>query len=244
MNEFLSVLAIALPAAGLTTLGAPLAERVAVSQRVLSAALQFAAGVLTALVALTLMPPAVRGGEPLVIALAFFLGGAVFVVFDTISARKRAERPSSSGAATSSLGLYVGILADMFIDGAVIGIGASLTLSGGLLLALGITVSTFPLAFVTTTLAKNQGVPAEQRRLLATLYFVCLLAGAVLSYTLLRNQPEALRLAIIAFAAGFLLTTVTQSLIPEANREGEPTFAAVLFTGGMSLYALMSLLAR
>jgi ZIP family zinc transporter len=242
MNEFLSVLAIALPAAGLTTLGAPLAERVAVSQRVLSAALQFAAGVLTALVALTLMPPAVRGGEPLVIALAFFLGGAVFVVFDTISARKRAARPSSAGAAPS-LGLYLGILADMFIDGAVIGIGASLTLSGGLLLALGITVSTFPLAFVTTTLAKNQGVPAEQRRLLAILYFVCLMGGAVLSYTLLRNQPEALRLAIIAFAAGFLLTTVTQSLIPEANREGEPSFAGILFTGGMTLYALMSLLA-
>ena len=29
--------------------------------------------------------------------------------------------------------------------------------------------------------------------------------------------------------------------MPEANREGEPAFAAVLHIGGLSLYALMSL---
>jgi len=47
-----------------------------------------------------------------------------------------------------------------------------------------------------------------------------------------------------ALASGFLITTVTQSMIPEANREGEPTFAGILYMGGLSLYALMSLTAR
>jgi zinc transporter ZupT len=45
----------------------------------------------------------------------------------------------------------------------------------------------------------------------------------------------------IAFAAGFLLTTVTQSMIPEANKEGEPSFAGILFLAGLTLYAVLTL---
>lgn len=46
------------------------------------------------------------------------------------------------GAAVPSRGLYVGILADMSIDGVVIGIGATPTMATGLLLALGMAMST------------------------------------------------------------------------------------------------------
>ena len=46
---------------------------------------------------------------------------------------------------------------------------------------------------------------------------------------------------LIALASGFLITLVTQSMIPEANREGEPNFAGILYVGGISVYALMSL---
>ena len=40
---------------------------------------------------------------------------------------------------------------------------------------------------------------------------------------------------MIALASGFLITTMTQSMIPEANREGEPSFAGVLYVGGIAL---------
>jgi zinc transporter, ZIP family len=30
-------------------------------------------------------------------------------------------------------------------------------------------------------------------------------------------------------------------MIPEANKEGEPSFAGILFIAGLSLYALLSL---
>jgi len=53
------------------------------------------------------------------------------------------------------------------------------------------------------------------------------IGGAVLGYLLLREQSQAVRLILIAMASGFLITTVTQSMIPEANREGEPSFAGV-----------------
>ena len=50
MNDFLLVVGISALAAGLTFLGAPLAERFDVPYRIVSGALQFAAGIITALV--------------------------------------------------------------------------------------------------------------------------------------------------------------------------------------------------
>lgn len=240
MNEFLVVMGIAFVAAFLTYLGAPVAEKFDVPYGVVSAALQFAAGIITAVVALSLMPPAVRAGPPVWVVLAFFLGGAFFVSLEYFSAQKLAAKPATDTNVTS-LGLYFGILIDLVIDGVVIGIASTLTLATGLLLALGMAVSTAPLAFVTISTAKRQGVSIDHRHLLSILFVVCIMVGAIVGYGLLRNQSLAVRLILIALASGFLITTVTQSLIPEANREGEPTFAGIFFVGGLSLYALFTL---
>ena len=240
MNEFLLVLGIALVASFLTYLGAPLAERFDVPHKIVSAALQFAAGIITALVAFSLMPPAVRGGPYGWVVLAFFFGGVLYVTIEYLSTRVMASAPASEDGATS-FGLYIGILVDLVIDGVVIGIGSTLTLATGLLLALGLAISTAPLAFVTTTIAKRQGMSAKNRRLLSFSFFLCVLAGAMLGYLVLRNQSAELRLILVALASGFLITTVVQGLIPEANREGEPGFAGLLYIAGLSLYGLMSL---
>jgi ZIP family zinc transporter len=240
MNDFLLVFVIGLFASFLTYLGAPMAERFDVPQKVVSAALQFAAGIISALVAFSLMPPAVRYGPYTWIVLSFFIGGALFVLMEYASARLLAARPKTGNGPTS-LGLYIGILVDLVIDGVVIGVGATLTPKTGLLLALGLAISTAPLAFVTTATAKQQGVSKQSRRILAILFFLSVLMGAMVGYLVLRNQAMELRLTLIALASGFLITTVTQSLIPEANKEGEPGFAGILFVAGVSLYAFMSL---
>jgi zinc transporter, ZIP family len=81
----------------------------------------------------------------------------------------------------------------------------------------------------------------KRRRQLSYLFIVCLIAGAMLGFLLLRHQPIGPKMVLIALAAGFLFTTVTQSMIPEANREGEPSFAGILFMAGLSIYALATL---
>lgn len=238
-NEFALVLVIAGVAAMLTYLGAPVAERFDIPHRVVSAALQFAAGVITALVAFSLMSPALyKGATPLII-LAFFLGGVLFVAIEFISLRFLPSGAADQRAA--SPGFYIGILVDLLVDGVVIGIGATLTLATGLLLALGMAISTAPLAFVATATAKRQGIAAHTRQRLAYLFIAAIMGGAMLGYGVLRNQPVDVRLTLIALASGFLTTTVTQSMIPEANREGEPGFAGILYVGGLSLYGLMAL---
>ena len=176
MNEFVAVVGIAAFAAGLTYLGVPAAERFDVPHRLVSAALQFAAGIVTALVAVTLMPPAIRNGPYVLAVLAFFAGGVLYVLLEHFTKQAQAERRPGAGAAGAtgstgiSLGLFAGILVDLFVDGVVIGIGATLDLLTGLVMALGLALSTAPLAFVTIATAKRQGMLAEHRRLLGWMF--------------------------------------------------------------------------
>lgn len=239
MNESILVLLIASLAALLTYLGVPLAERYEVSVRLLSEALQFAAGVITALVAFSLMPPAVRGSSYPLVVLGFFLGGVLFVVIEYLSSRLIPSNHSGNQAQNS--GLFIGILVDLLIDGILIGIGSTLTLLTGLKLALGLSISTIPLAFLTIATAKKQGIPRKTRNILALLFWVCIIGGAMLGYGVLRNQPLEVRLFLVSLASGFLITLVTQSMIPESCREGEPKSAGLLYIGGLSLYAIISL---
>ena len=244
MNDFLSVVGISALAAGLTFLGAPLAERFDVPHRIVSGALQFAAGIITALVVITLMPPAIRNGPYVLAVLAFFAGGVLYVLLEHYTRQAQAERLAGVGGRGSNgipIGLFAGILVDLFVDGVVIGIGSTLDLLTGLVMALGLALSTAPLAFVTIATAKRQGMSVEHRRLLGWMFVAALMAGALLGYLVLQNQPLALRMVLVALASGFLITTVVQGIIPEANREGEPGFAGVLYIGGLSMYTLMSL---
>jgi zinc transporter ZupT len=48
-------------------------------------------------------------------------------------------------------------------------------------------------------------------------------------------QSLELRLILVARASGFLITMVVQSIIPEANREGEPSLAGILLVDGIAM---------
>lgn len=239
MSDILLVLLIASLSAGLTILGGLVAEFRDVPQRIVARLLQFAAGVLTALVAFSLMSPALESGSTVPIIAGFFIGGAAFVIMDFVTSRQDATRTIE--IATVSTALYVGLLVDMLIDGVVIGLGSSLTLGAGLLLALSIAISSAPLALVTISLARHAGVSRRSRQLLFALFFIAIVGGALFGYLVLRNQSLDVRFLMVAIASGFLITTVTQSIIPEANKDGEPSLAALFFVAGLSLYALFTL---
>lgn len=239
MNDFLLVILISGIAAVLTVLGAVVAEKTDVPNRIISRALQFAAGVLLGLVSITLMPPAVRSGLSTLVIVGFFIGGASFVLLDYLSSRRKEAEPVEIAAVSTAL--YVGIIVDMLIDGVVIGLGSSLTLNTGVILALSIAISTAPLALVSIAMAKTSGQPVRFRRNLMAIFSAAIVGGALLGFIVFRNQSIEARLFVIAIASGFLITTVTQSIIPEAKHEDGPGLAALFFVAGLSLYALISL---
>ncbi len=67
-----------------------------------------------------------------------------------------------------------------------------------------------------------------------------MVGGARRRFLVLRNQARDVRRLIAALAAGFLIITVTQSMIPEANRGEEPRFALMLYLDGLSLYQMIA----
>ena len=203
-----------------------------------------------ALVALELMPSAVAVLPPVTTALAFGAGAVAFIVFDFVAAwypgrngaeiEKDGALPGTPVRPAAPLSLFAGVLGDMLIDGMVIGIGATAGLATGLRLALGLGLAQLPLAFVSTTAARRQGLSRRYRRVLLLLYFLSNVLGALFGYLVLRNQPEAVVLTVIAGAGGFLFAAVTQVMIPqalEALRDEAPSLTGLMFVVGLAFFA-------
>jgi ZIP family zinc transporter len=81
MSEFLQVLALAVAPVGAVA-GGLLAEWLDVSRWRLSLALHAAAGILLGIVAVELLPEALRAESRVAIFLAFALGGGAFILAD------------------------------------------------------------------------------------------------------------------------------------------------------------------
>lgn len=244
MNEFFQVFAIGMLGGAITYLGVPIAERFAVSARVVSGALQFAAGFLAGTIVLNMLVPAIQEIEPLAVVLAFLVGGSFYVGLELLAAR-RMQAGESTGSAEEAgaggIGLYVAILGDMLVDGLMIGIGAALSLGTGLRLAIGLSVSHTPLAFVATATAKTQEVSAGNRRWLGLAFFLSVVVGTLAGYLLLRNQSDGVQLLLIAGGGGFLLTAVAQGMVPEAVQQAPSRGSGIFFVLGLTLYGLVAL---
>ena len=242
MNDFLTVVVLAsLPAAG-NFMGGVLADIVRVSPRVLSFALHAAAGVVFAVVGVELMPQALEAERVWLIIGLFIAGGAFAVGVDWAMAAARlrgrtgSARPDGSGA----WAIYFGVAVDLFSDGIMIGAGSSMDISLGLLLALGQIPADIPEGFATIATFKAQGVARRRRLLLALSFAIPILGGASISYLLLRGQPPAYQLGLLAFTAGILLTVAVEEIVVEAHREEDGRIASLFLVGGFALFVALA----
>lgn len=238
MKEWLWALAMAsMPALG-NFAGGALAELVPLSRRVLSLALHLAAGIVLAVVAVELMPEALAGGAPWAMVLAFVAGGAFFIAVDTAIeiAAKRTGRDSGAGP----WAIYFGVAVDLFSDGVMIGAGSTISTSLGLLLALGQVPADVPEGFATIASFRDQGLSRRSRLWLAASFALPILVGATVGYWAVRGQPEAIKLALLAFTAGVLLTVTIEEIVPEAHQGKDSRLATSFLIGGFALFALLS----
>ncbi len=114
------------------------------------------------------------------VVLAFFLGGVLFVAIEYLYTRLLPAKPASEGSPVS-LGLYIGILVDLVIDGVVIGVGSTLNLKTGLLLALGHGDQHRTAGFCDHCDRQTAGHAKETPAAFWRIYFlVCIAGGAIL----------------------------------------------------------------
>ena len=242
MSAYLNVLLLALlPAAG-NFAGGVLAEFLRVSQRTLSFALHAAAGILFAVVGIELMPEALEGAPPWIMLIAFVLGGIAAVLIDQAIGLIQIRAASRAGAdvEASPWGIYFGVAVDLFSDGVIIGTGSIINPALGVLLALGQVPADIPEGFATIATFKNKGVPRAKRILLSASFAVPILLGATIGYWAVRGQPDWVKLGLLAFTAGILLTVAVEEIVVEAHGEEDSRWASLFMIGGFALFALLA----
>lgn len=130
---------------------------------------------------------------------------------------------------------------DLFSDGLLIGAGSSLSFELALVLALGQVTADIPEGFATIATFRDNGVGSAKRLLLSASFVIPALAGALVSYFLLRNQVEALQLTALAFIAGMLLVAATEEIMTAAHEIYPPSklssFAPI---AGFGLFAAVA----
>lgn len=68
-----------------------------------------------------------------------------------------------------------------------------------------------------------------------------MLAGALLSYLVLRDQSEEIQLTALSFTAGLLLVAAAEEIIGEAHEAAEDTrWATLSISAGFVLFAMVA----
>lgn len=240
MKDFLPIFGLALlPALGNFS-GGVLAEFLRTSRRNLNRALHAAAGIVIAIVAVELMPEALKSTSAWIIALAFALGGLAYLGLEELVERLQ-EKGEDSAERTGMWMIYIAVATDLFSDGLMIGAGSAVSSSMALILALGQVLADVPEGFSTITNFKDKNVPRGRRLLLSASFALPVLIAAALAYFLLREQSQALKMAALVFTAGLLTVAAVEDMISEAHESARDTrLSIVAFVGGFVLFTLVS----
>jgi zinc transporter, ZIP family len=238
MNEFILVILFSLlPAIG-TFAGGTIAELFNISKQTYSLALHAATGIIFAVISVVLIPQALKASSPWIVILTFVLGGVFFITMDQLI--NFVQGRLGEDKSTAAWSIFFGVAIDSFTDGIMIGTGALINIQLGLFVALGVVSADIPEGFATIAAFKARGINRKMRIFLNLLASLPVFIGATLGYFLVKGQPLIVEYAILAFAAGILLTITAEEIIPESHKNGEARLAALVLISGFALFTLIS----
>jgi ZIP family zinc transporter len=201
-------------------------------KRLTAGMLAFAAGALVVAVAFELFEPAHRNAGLARASAALLAGAAAFIAVDLLLQRR-------AGAEAAGLALVASVTLDGIPENLALGVG--LAESGSYALLASIVVSNLPEAFGGAAQMREGG--ASSARVLsvwgvtAVLLAVALVAGRVVA----DNASEQSLGMLTAFAAGAVLASLADSVMPEAYAGGGPLVAFATSAGFLAAYALTTL---
>ena len=238
-NGLILVLGLALlPAAG-NFGGGILSEWLRPSDRALNRALHAAAGIILAVVAVEVMPEALRSAPAWVLALAFVSGGCLYVLVETAVEKWQNARKGSAGAGAWMV--YVAVATDLLGDGLLIGAGSAVSIQLALVLALGQVLADIPEGFAVIANFRSKGVGRAKRLLLSASFAIPVVGGALLAYFTLRGRSEAVKMTALVFVAGLYTLAAVEDMLREAHQSAEDSrWSALCLLGGFALFLLVS----
>lgn len=199
-------------------------------KRLQGALLAFAAGALVTALAFELFQPAERDAGLLAAAIALVAGAAVFSGVDYLLTERVGGR--------EAVGLA--LVAAVTLDGVPenLALGVTLSEEGSYALLAAIVASNFPEALGGAASIRED----EGNRLLAfgiwAAVAVLLVASIVGGRILGVNASEEVTALMLAFAAGAVLASIADTVLPEAFAESGPVIGLATIGGFLTAYAL------
>ena len=237
-SSFAFVLLLALlPGAG-NFAGGLIAEFWKTTPRLLNWALHAASGIVIAIVAVELVPEALKSLAGWWLALAFAAGGGAYILIETLLERLQSRR---GGGRVQMWMIYVAVAVDLSSDGLMIGTGSAVSPGLALALAAGQVLADVPEGYAAVANFRSKNV-ARGRRLIASASFVAFpLVVAALAFTLLRGVGESLQMAALMFVAGLLTVAAVEDMLQEAHDAlADNRRSAAAFIAGFVLFALIA----
>lgn len=130
------------------------------------------------------------------------------------SSRKIESQPATS---VVPLGLLITVGIDLFIDGTLVGVGATLGSTQGLVLTIALTLEILFLALSVSAELADQGASRRTAALVPSALGLTTAIGAIAGAAVLGNANTATQAAVLAFGAAALLYLVTEELLVEAH---------------------------
>ena len=253
-------LVFAVVASSPLVLGAYLGSRFTFPERLLAAVLAFAAGALITALTFELFEESFEKGGAVRAGVGLALGAVVFtgasVVLDRYVARDddpdgsakldkdaaASERPATAASASGSAGLA--LLAAVTLDGVPenVALGISLDATGGsLALLAAIFASNLPESLVGAASMRAQGRSTAYAVVLWSAAAVLLTGAVLLGAGPLSTVSEETISLPLAFAAGAVIASLADTLMPEAYEQGGPLVALSTAFGFVLSFLLATL---
>lgn len=198
-----------------------------------AALLGFASGALIAAVAFELFEKAFEHGGAWRAGVAFFAGATVFIAVDGWLERRTERRRVGGGAVGPAL------LAGVTLDGIPenLAMGVALLEGSAVTLLVAIFASNLPEAIVGAE--KMRGRWSDRQIVLIWSATAVLLAVAVVvGFAALRGLDESALSWPLGFAAGAVLASLADTLMPEAFKEGGPPVAYATALGFLTAFLI------
>jgi len=225
--------AFAVIASSALPLGALIAVWRPPPRRVTAALLGFAAGALITAVAFELFEKAFEHGGAWRAGIAFFAGATVFVLVDEWLERRKANRQARG--ATVGLALLAGVTLDGVPEN--LALGVSLLEGSAVSLLVAIFASNLPEAIVGAQKMREQ-YGREDVVLIWTATAVLLALAVVVGYAALEGVSDEHLSWPLGFAAGAVLASLADTLMPEAFSEGGPPVAYATALGFLASFLI------
>jgi len=145
-------------------------------------------------------------------------------------------------AATLPIGMLGAMAVDLLLDGVLVGLGARLGFTQGLILTIALTLEILFLGLSVVAELKQAGFSARRAVLICTGLGLMTAVGAIGAALLLAGVSTTIMSAVLAFGAAALLYLVVEELLVEAHEEKESVaLGASYFAGFLVIYVLSAL---